>query len=149
MADIVLINPRFEPSYWGLEHALPVLGASSVLTDADLIELVRTGTVAKQTAIAGRPEVSAEVAVVLVEFHRLVVRVMAGERRQHLPEHRGVGFTQVKRMCPVAPRHDRVPVRIGARLRAAAVVPLRRDQSEPALILLRFGSDEQFLGQEL
>ena len=27
--------------------ALPVLGASSVLTDADLIELVRTGTVAK------------------------------------------------------------------------------------------------------
>ena len=23
MADIVLINPRFEVSYWGLEHALP------------------------------------------------------------------------------------------------------------------------------
>jgi radical SAM superfamily enzyme YgiQ (UPF0313 family) len=26
MAEIVLINPRFEVSYWGLEHALPVLG---------------------------------------------------------------------------------------------------------------------------
>ena len=26
MADIVLINPRFEVSYWGLEHALPLLG---------------------------------------------------------------------------------------------------------------------------
>jgi radical SAM superfamily enzyme YgiQ (UPF0313 family) len=26
MADIVLINPRFEPSYWGLEHALPSFG---------------------------------------------------------------------------------------------------------------------------
>jgi radical SAM superfamily enzyme YgiQ (UPF0313 family) len=26
MADIVLINPRFEVSYWGLEHALPFLG---------------------------------------------------------------------------------------------------------------------------
>ena len=26
MADIVLINPRFEPSYWGLEHALHLLG---------------------------------------------------------------------------------------------------------------------------
>ena len=25
MADIVLINPRFEPSYWGLEHALDLL----------------------------------------------------------------------------------------------------------------------------
>jgi radical SAM superfamily enzyme YgiQ (UPF0313 family) len=26
MADIVLVNPRFEPSYWGLEHALPIFG---------------------------------------------------------------------------------------------------------------------------
>jgi hypothetical protein len=26
MADIVLVNPRFDVSYWGLEHALPVLG---------------------------------------------------------------------------------------------------------------------------
>lgn len=25
MADIVLVNPRFEPSFWGLEHALPLL----------------------------------------------------------------------------------------------------------------------------
>jgi hypothetical protein len=27
MADIALINPCFEPSYWGLEHALPLTGA--------------------------------------------------------------------------------------------------------------------------
>jgi radical SAM superfamily enzyme YgiQ (UPF0313 family) len=26
MADIVLINPRFEVSFWGLEHALPLFG---------------------------------------------------------------------------------------------------------------------------
>jgi radical SAM superfamily enzyme YgiQ (UPF0313 family) len=26
MADIILINPRFEVSYWGLEHGLPLLG---------------------------------------------------------------------------------------------------------------------------
>ncbi|WP_099248009.1 B12-binding domain-containing radical SAM protein [Mycobacterium sp. shizuoka-1] len=26
MANIVIINPRFEVSYWGLEHALPLLG---------------------------------------------------------------------------------------------------------------------------
>ncbi len=25
MADIVLINPRFEVSYWGMEHALPFM----------------------------------------------------------------------------------------------------------------------------
>ena len=26
MADIVFINPRFEVSFWGLEHALPLFG---------------------------------------------------------------------------------------------------------------------------
>src|SRR5260370_10382244 len=26
MAEIVLINPGFEVSYWGLEHALPLMG---------------------------------------------------------------------------------------------------------------------------
>ena len=26
MADIVLVNPKFEVSYWGLEHALPFFG---------------------------------------------------------------------------------------------------------------------------
>src|SRR5690349_11156426 len=26
MADIVLINPKFEISFWGLEHALPFMG---------------------------------------------------------------------------------------------------------------------------
>ena len=26
MADIVLINPRFEVSYWGLEHSMPLVG---------------------------------------------------------------------------------------------------------------------------
>src|SRR5690348_1660209 len=25
MAEIVFVNPRFEVSYWGLEHALPLL----------------------------------------------------------------------------------------------------------------------------
>jgi radical SAM superfamily enzyme YgiQ (UPF0313 family) len=36
MADIVLINPRFEPSYWGLEHVLPVLGKRANLPVACL-----------------------------------------------------------------------------------------------------------------
>src|SRR5215831_16973429 len=26
MADIVIINPRFEVSFWGMEHALPFIG---------------------------------------------------------------------------------------------------------------------------
>ena len=36
MLDIVIINPRFEVSYWGLEHALPLLGKKSNLPVACL-----------------------------------------------------------------------------------------------------------------
>src|SRR5271167_1952018 len=36
MADIVLINPRFEISYWGLEHAMPFLGVKAILPVANL-----------------------------------------------------------------------------------------------------------------
>lgn len=36
MADIVIINPRFETSYWGLEHALPLFDAKANLPVACL-----------------------------------------------------------------------------------------------------------------
>ena len=36
MADIVLVNPRFEVSYWGFEHALPLLGKKCNLPTACL-----------------------------------------------------------------------------------------------------------------
>ncbi|RUL87645.1 DUF4070 domain-containing protein [Tautonia sociabilis] len=36
MADIVLINPKFEISYWGLEHALPLMGKKANLPVAAL-----------------------------------------------------------------------------------------------------------------
>src|SRR6516162_3605310 len=36
MAEIVLINPRFEVSYWGMEHALPFLGKRANLPVAAL-----------------------------------------------------------------------------------------------------------------
>jgi len=36
MATIVLINPRFDPSYWGLEHALPIVGKKANLPTACL-----------------------------------------------------------------------------------------------------------------
>ncbi len=36
MADIVLVNPRFEVSYWGLEHALPLFGKRANLPVAAL-----------------------------------------------------------------------------------------------------------------
>ena len=36
MADIVLINPRFEVSFWGLEYAMPYLGKRAVFPVAAL-----------------------------------------------------------------------------------------------------------------
>ncbi len=36
MADIVLINPRFEASYWGFEYAIPLLGRKANLPVACL-----------------------------------------------------------------------------------------------------------------
>jgi radical SAM superfamily enzyme YgiQ (UPF0313 family) len=39
MADIVLINPRFTASYWGMEHALPIMGKNAILPPAGLVLL--------------------------------------------------------------------------------------------------------------
>ena len=36
MADIVIVNPRFDVSYWGLEHALPLVGKRANLPTACL-----------------------------------------------------------------------------------------------------------------
>ena len=36
MANIVLLNPRFELSYWGVQHALPLFGKKCALPNAGL-----------------------------------------------------------------------------------------------------------------
>jgi hypothetical protein len=36
VADIVIINPRFEISFWGLEHCMPVFGKRASLPVANL-----------------------------------------------------------------------------------------------------------------
>lgn len=46
--------------------ALPILNSSPVLTDADLIAVIRAGISGKQEAIAARPEVSRQVSDVLI-----------------------------------------------------------------------------------
>jgi uncharacterized protein (DUF2336 family) len=46
--------------------ALPILESSKVLTDADLIEIVRSGAPAKQEIVAGREDISENLADVLV-----------------------------------------------------------------------------------
>lgn len=51
MADIVLINPRFEVSYWGLEHALPLLGKKCNLPTACLPLIAALTPAAHRVAI--------------------------------------------------------------------------------------------------
>ncbi|MDR3539139.1 MAG: DUF2336 domain-containing protein [Acetobacteraceae bacterium] len=46
--------------------ALPILTHSLVLTDADLVTIVRAGSSAKLVAVAGRPEVSEDVSAALI-----------------------------------------------------------------------------------
>ncbi len=50
--------------------ALPVIQYSSVLTDSDLVSIVRRGSVAKQLAVAGRQSLAEAVADVLVDAGR-------------------------------------------------------------------------------
>ena len=61
--------------------ALPILQFSKVLTDADLIEIVRNQGVVKQVAIARRPEVSLRLADALIETHSkdVVTNLVANE----------------------------------------------------------------------
>jgi uncharacterized protein (DUF2336 family) len=47
--------------------ALPIISASPVFTDDDLIEIVRAGSAVRQTAVAGRARVSRDVAAVLAD----------------------------------------------------------------------------------
>src|SRR3954467_3173057 len=49
MADIVIINPRFEVSFWGMEHALPLMGKRANLPVACL-PLLAALTPAEHTA---------------------------------------------------------------------------------------------------
>jgi uncharacterized protein (DUF2336 family) len=61
--------------------ALPILQFSKVLTDSDLIEIVRSQGVGKQVAIAKRSDVSASVSDALVETHNqeVVVSLVAND----------------------------------------------------------------------
>lgn len=61
--------------------AIPVLQFSSVLTDEDLIAIIRAGAPEKQIAVAGRPTVSTAVAGELLasDNNRAVVRLLDNE----------------------------------------------------------------------
>lgn len=67
--------------------ALPVITASPVFSDEDLIEIVRAGSPARQIAVAGRPAVGRDVAeVVADEGCELAVRTLAANDNADIAE---------------------------------------------------------------
>src|SRR3990172_10003795 len=67
--------------------ALPMLEASVVLTDKDLIEIIRGANPGKQVAIARRPTVSGSVADALIDSrHREAVATLVGNDGADLTE---------------------------------------------------------------
>ena len=69
--------------------ALPILSVSTVLSESDLIEIVRGGSATKQSAIAGRPEVSEDLADALITLaDESAVAVLVGNEGAKLDEAR-------------------------------------------------------------
>lgn len=67
--------------------ALPVISASPVFSDEDLIEIVRAGSPVRQVAVAGRPRVSRDVAGVLAGVGcEQAVRMLAANDNADLSE---------------------------------------------------------------
>ena len=67
--------------------ALPILSVSTVLSENDLIEIVRGGSSSKQTAIAGRPEVSEVLADELITHaDECAIAVLVGNEGAQLDE---------------------------------------------------------------
>lgn len=67
--------------------ALPIIGASPVFTDQDLIEIVRAGSAVRQVAVAARPTVSRDVADVLAaDACQEAVRTLASNDNADLSE---------------------------------------------------------------
>ncbi|MEH6665531.1 MAG: DUF2336 domain-containing protein [Brevundimonas sp.] len=67
--------------------AIPVIAFSPAFTDEDLIEIVRSGSSARQVAVAGRPRVSRDVAeVIAAEAGEMAARTLAANDNADLSE---------------------------------------------------------------
>ena len=67
--------------------AMPMIAFSPAFADEDLIEIVRSGSSSRQTAVAGRPKVSRDVSdVIAAEAGELAVRTLAANDNADLSE---------------------------------------------------------------
>lgn len=113
------------------EVALPLLSVSTVLSDADLIEIVQIGVDAKNTAIARRPNVAGAVADALIErgSEGTVAALVANEGAELREESLGrvldrFGDSQAVQGPLVHRSH--LPITIAERLVAVASESLRQ-----------------------
>ena len=101
--------------------ALPVLTYSPVLTDQDLVDVVKEGSSAKQEAIAGRPHVSEKVSDMLIaEAGEKAVATLMGNITAHISE-TGLGkavdrFKESEIVKSSMVKRDSLPVTVAERL---------------------------------
>lgn len=101
--------------------ALPMLKFSEVLTDEDLIEIVRSPSAAKQVAIAQRPKVSAKVADALIDTgnESAVARLVANDGADLTENALGRVMAEYESSVPVSDslaRRPNLPAKISAQL---------------------------------
>ncbi|HTH96246.1 MAG TPA: DUF2336 domain-containing protein [Stellaceae bacterium] len=134
--------------------ALPVLQFSSVLTDEDLIQVVQSGTAAKQVAVAQRSEVSSDVAEALIHtdnsvaVSRLMVNPGARLNDSQI-EAAADKFGMDHRVTEAMKQRANLPVTVAERLvaftieRLRAYLAQRSDLSEAAVNQLILRAREQ------
>lgn len=109
--------------------SLPVLQFSEVLTDEDLIEIVRSGSSEKQVAIAGRPTVSARLAGALIDTENevAVARMVANPGAaldDHLLERTVAEYGHSDAVCASLTERPELPAAISERLMGAVTEQL-------------------------
>jgi uncharacterized protein (DUF2336 family) len=134
--------------------AIPVLQFSSVLTDEDLIAVVRSGTAGKQVAIAGRAKVSTELAGELLNTgNSKVVVTLVGNPgaalNQAQLETAATRYGSDLRMVETLQKRPDLPIGLAERLVAFTAETLRSyitrhtDLAEPAITQLVLQTREQ------
>ena len=134
--------------------ALPVLQFSTVLTDQDLIDIVRSGSPGKQVAIAGRPVVSTEVAGELLQTDNslAVARLVANpgaHLNDELIEKAATRFSFDPRVAESLNNRPNLPLSIAEQLitysldSLRALIARRADLSEAAVNQLVLRMREQ------
>jgi uncharacterized protein (DUF2336 family) len=110
--------------------SIPVLQFSSVLTDEDLMAVVRSGAPGKQVAVAGRATVSSEVAGALLETDNTTaaVKLVANPGAaldEGLLETAATKFGSDRRMSATLQKRADLPISIAERLVAFTAETLR------------------------